>query len=153
MTEAAWATAIIEPNRDFEAARNLPRAGFRTVFLTYRKLLTGHNRPGWRTANSFILMPLFPGYIFVELWPDQPWPKQGSAGFQGFVCSDRKPLTLEHEMVWGWQMLVRSGEFDDHKPGTCERPKFRPATDPDERRRLLRERFRTQLDQHERLGA
>lgn len=131
----------------------LRRGGYRIVFLTYRKLLTGHNRPGWRLATDFVFRPLFPGYIFVELWPDQPWPKQGNAGFQGFICANRKPLTLQHDMVWGWQMLVRSGEFDDRKPETTTTQKFLPATDPDDRRRVLLQKFASLIGEEYAVGA
>lgn len=145
MTEAAWATAIIEPNRDFEAEMRLRHDGFRVVLLAYRKLLKGHNRPGWRAKCEFVPRPLFPGYLFVEIEPEQSWPKQNGSGFVSFVTASRKPLMLPHETVWGWKMVVQSGEFDDRSPEAEVAHKFQPANDPEERRRLLAARFSAML--------
>lgn len=144
-SEPAWATAIIEPNRDFEAEIRLRHDGFRVVLLAYRKRLTGHTRPGWRAKCEFVPRPLFPGYLFVELEPDQAWPKRNGCGFVGFVMAERKPLTLPHHAVWAWKALMQTGAYDDHAPEALQPHKFQPANDPDERRRLLGEAFKKEL--------
>lgn len=144
-----WAVAIIEPNRDFEAARVLSRDGFRIAFLTYRKLLTGHRRPGWRQACDFVPRPLFPGYLFVELWPDQPWPRVHKAGFQGFVSALGQPLMLEDVRIECWKERVNAGEFDDRRPEPKAhgRAKFLPANSAEERRVLLADKFAEMLSE------
>lgn len=136
-----WAVAIIEPNRDFEADRGLRRAGFRVVFLTYRKLLTGHNRTGWKRSGDFIPRPLFPGYLFLELWPEQPFPRSEQiTGYAGLLDDGRK--RIDAELVAEWHHRVNAGEFDDKRPERAgKRGKFQPANDPEQRRAILEARF------------
>jgi hypothetical protein len=83
--------------------------------------------------------------LFVELDDEQPWPKEERVpGYYGLILTSlRKPVRLDHDAVWGWQMLVRSGEFDDKRPepATAKRGKFAPANDAGDRRRMLAEHF------------
>lgn len=142
----AWATAIIEPNRDFEAERRLVHDGFRCVLLAYRKRRAGHNRPGWRKQPELVARPLFPGYVFLEIEPDRPWPTRNGCGFVGFVMAERKPLTLPHQTVWAWKALMQTGAYDDPMPEQQIAHRFMSANDPNERRRMLRAKFSAMLE-------
>lgn len=145
---SGWAIGIVEPNRDFDADRNLRRAGWRVVFLTYRHLLTGHKRPGWRQATDFVSRPLFAGYIFFELHPDQPLPRpERTPGYLDVIRVGSEPYLLDHDTVWGWQMLVRSRVFDDKIPEPPRKRKreYRAANDAEARRKILSEGFAEML--------
>lgn len=140
MTEPTWAIALIEPNLDAIAHQAFQRHGFRSICLTYRKQLTGHNRPHWRKRADCITLPLFPGYIFVDLGELWPRPSQ-IRGYCGLIDGGRK--RLPSEIIECWQQRCVAGDFDD-KPTTISgviRNRFRHATDPDDRRKLLEQRF------------
>lgn len=144
MMPPTWAVAICEPGRDFEADRNLRRYGWRTVCLSYRHRLTGHNRPGWRVASDFISRPLLSPYLFLQLWPDQEWPKRELvAGYFDLVRHGPKPIAVPEIVVRDWWQRVNAGEFDDRPPlvKDASRPKYQPANDPAERRRILEQAF------------
>lgn len=153
VVEPAWVIALTEPNRDFEVDIRLRKAGYRVVFLTYRHLLTGHNRPGWRASVNFVPRPLFGGYLFLRFWPNEPWPKpQQIAGYTGLLDDGR--CSVHEKILAEWRNRVDRGEFDDKPPMPYERVgKFIPATDAEERRRLLREHFASALDRAEALFA
>lgn len=154
----SWAVAIIEPNRDEEAERALKRHGFRVVFLYWQRLLLGH-RGRWRTACDFVPTPLFPGYGFVELHPDQAWPQTTMArvasgprvaGFMGLVRVGLEPLWIDYETVWAWREMLRAGVFDDKRPEPKgnSKAKFAPANSEEERRRVLAEFQARMFPQH-----
>ena len=154
----AWAVAIIEPNRDEEAERSLKRHGFRVVFLYYQRLLKGH-RGRWRTASDFVPTPLFPGYGFVELHPDQAWPHRTHTriaagprvpGFLEFARAGADMLWLGEATVWAWKRRIELGDFDDKKlpPKMPGKAKFVPANSEDERQRALAELLDKMMPQH-----
>ena len=147
MTDRIWAIALVEPNRDFEVDLRLRRMGYRVVFLTYRRQLTGHNRSGWRQASEFIGVPLISGYLFVELHEGQPFPDpERIAGYYGLLRGGA--ARLPDEVVAIWATRVAAGEFDDiRRPAlvAAGQPKFHPANSPEERRKLFEERFADML--------
>jgi hypothetical protein len=142
LTEPTWAIALCEPNRDFEVDLRLRRSGYRVVFLTYRRQLTGHNRPGWRQTSEFIGVPLLSGYLFLDLHQGQPRPDADRvAGYIGLM-NDGK-ARLPSYTIADWQRRMYAGEFDDVRPyiPESERPRFQPATTPEERRKLFEAKF------------
>lgn len=148
MTDRIWAIALVEPNRDFEVDLRLRRSGYRVVFLTYRRQLTGHNRPGWRQTSEFIGMPLISGYLFVELHEGQPFPNpERIAGYYGLLRNGA--ARLSDDVVANWRDRVAAGEFDDIRRLVVVsegRAKFQPANTPEERRKLFEERFADMLN-------
>lgn len=143
MSESAWGIALCEPNRDFEVDLRLRRGGYRVVFLTYRRQLTGHNRPGWRQTSEFVGQPLLAGYLFVELHEGQPFPNAETiAGYCGLMRDGKARLPVE--TIVDWQRRMYAGEFDDVRPYVAVVPevrRFQPATTPEERRKLLEAKF------------
>jgi hypothetical protein len=147
---AIWAIGMAEPNCDFEVDLRLRKAGYRVVFLTYRQMLTGHNRPGWRKATDFISRPLFSGYLFLQLWPGEQWPRiERIPGYAGLLDNGRRSIAEATLMMW--RSRVDAGEFDDRlRPvATIDRGKFQSATDPEERRRILAAHFHAALEQND----
>lgn len=147
MNDRPWAIAMVEPNRDFEVDLRLRRNGYRVVFLTYRRQLTGHNRPGWRQASEFIGVPLISGYLFLELHEGQPFPDpERISGYYGLLQNGK--ARLSDEVIASWRDRVAAGEFDDIRRLAIVpegRSKFQPANSPEERRKLFEERFAEML--------
>lgn len=142
-----FAIAQVEPSRDFEVDLRLRRSGYRVVFLTYRKQLTGHNKPGWRQTCEFIGVPLISGYLFVELHEGQPFPNpERIAGYYGLMRDGK--ARVSSEVVASWQRRAWDGEFDDiRRPVVvAERSKFQPANSPEERRKLFEGHFAAMLN-------
>jgi hypothetical protein len=149
MTDRIWAIALVEPNRDFEVDLRLRRSGYRVVFLTYRRQLTGHNKPGWRQASDFIGVPLISGYLFVELHEGQPFPDpERINGYYGLLGGGKARLT--EEVIAKWREDVNSGKYDDvRRPAVIALTgprKFLPANSPEERRKLFEARFAAMLE-------
>lgn len=65
--EAPWVLAQLRPNQAARAQANLARQGYRT-FLPLTEVT---RRRGARLVAQRV--PLFPGYLFVALEPEQPW--------------------------------------------------------------------------------
>ena len=146
MNEPTWAIALCEPNRDFEVDLRLRRSGYRVVFLTYRKRLTGHSKPGWRQVSEFIGVPLLAGYLFVELHDGQPFPDpERVPGYHGLLYGGR--ARLPDGVIESWRGRVAAGEYDDRRPlqAIVGASKFQPANSPEERRKLLEARFAAML--------
>jgi hypothetical protein len=142
MTEPTWAVALCEPNRDFEVDLRLRRGGYRVVFLTYRRQLTGKPRQGWNRSGEFIGLPLLQGYLFVELHEGQEYPDpERMPGYYGLLQDGK--ARLSDEVIDCWRRRVQAGEFDDIRrtEQPSQKTKFQPATSPEERRRLLHARF------------
>jgi len=148
VSDRIWAIALVEPNRDFDVDLRLRRSGYRVVFLTYRRQLTGHNRSGWRQTSEFVGVPLIAGYLFVELHEGQPFPDpERISGYYGLLHNGA--ARLPSEVVDDWANRVAAGEFDDIRRLviTSEgRSKFQPANSPEERRRLFEGRFAEMLN-------
>ena len=146
-TEPSWAIALCEPNRDFEVDLRLRRCGYRVVFLTYRRQLTGHNRRGWRQTSDFVGVPLLSGYLFIELHEGQPYPNPETiTGYCGLMRDGKARVPAC--TVADWQQRMFAGEFDDIRQATTQAPRqkgFQPATTPEERRKLLEARFSDML--------
>lgn len=142
LSEPNWAIALCEPNRDFDVDLRLRRSGYRVVFLTYRRQLVGHNRPGWRQTGAFVGLPLLSGYLFVEMHEGQPYPNpEIIAGYCGLMRDGKARVPVD--TIADWQRRMYAGEFDDVRPyvAASDVPRFQPATSPEERRKLLEAKF------------
>lgn len=150
MTEPTWAIALCEPNRDFDVDMRLRRGGYRVVFLTYRRQLTGHNKPGWRQTSAFVGVPLLSGYLFVEMHQGQPSPNPDTiTGYCGLLHDGKARVSVD--AIADWQRRMYAGEFDDVRPyiAAPERVHFQPATTPEERRKILEAKFAEMLGSQE----
>ena len=154
MTHPGWAVAIVEPGRDHVAEQKLRRAGFRVICLTRRRLLTGHNRPGWRRSGDFVSETIFAGYLLLQLWPDQELPDSAQIPeYLGLVHGGR--VTLPAYVVHRWCLKVNRGDYDDQrKPQRAQAAaKFQPATTAEQRATLLRAHFDKLIGAQDRVYA
>jgi transcriptional antiterminator RfaH len=62
-----WSVAQVKPNQIGIAAVNLQRQGFTTFYPTFAATKLRRNK--WTVIQE----PLFIGYVFIELLPDQRW--------------------------------------------------------------------------------
>jgi len=84
MSFPRWYVAETLPHKEDMAIQNLRRQAFRSFCPRFRKLRKHARR------QSMVLAPLFPGYVFVFLDPDQqPWRSiNGTFGVRRLVGSE-----------------------------------------------------------------
>lgn len=117
-----WAVVVCEPGRDAIAERSLKRAGWRCFFPTYQKLLRTKTtedgrRIGTRNGGDLVPRPLFPGYGFTELWPDQQWRHMRDAtGILGFLLKGERPAIIDEDIIEELRSAMNDGRFDDARP-------------------------------------
>jgi transcriptional antiterminator RfaH len=63
----SWAAAQVHPNQSHIAIRNLARQGFNAFHPTFEA------RRRQRNKLVMVQQPLFPGYLFIEILPEQRW--------------------------------------------------------------------------------
>lgn len=85
-----WYVAATQPAREALALRHLRNQGF-DAFLPRRAKTVRHAR-----KLATVLAPLFPGYLFIELDPDQArWRSiNGTIGVRQILSADARPLPL-----------------------------------------------------------
>lgn len=67
-----WAVVVSKPMCEMLAEKTIRSSGYRVFLPMYKKALTGNDkRAGEKRRGKILTRPLFTGYLFVELWPDQ----------------------------------------------------------------------------------
>lgn len=80
---ADWYVVQLRPGQLERARLNLERQGYRS----FMPLVAGTARRGRRVIN--LPVPLFPGYLFVSIAPEQPWhPVNATFGVLRLVMRD-----------------------------------------------------------------
>ena len=132
--QGGWIVLMVESGRESRAEQGLREAGWRTYFPHYRKQLKS-----WRVDDETgrkirsrkggtIAAPLFPGYGFVELWPDQQWSGiRERPAVIGIIMGGTKPKLVGGVVVEAIRDRVEAGEFDDNKPAREMRADLRDA--------------------------
>ncbi len=91
-----WAVVNTHPHRESIAFENLVRQGFQP----YCPLIRRRIRHARRSRD--VLRPLFPGYIFVEVAPDQRWQSiQSTFGVRALIQSGPDIAQLDAKFIEG----------------------------------------------------
>lgn len=95
MTSASWFVVQTQPSAEAKARRHLINQGFTTYLPLYRRRVR-HAR-----KNEIVLRPLFPGYLFVRLDPDQHrWRSiNGTIGVRQILSDGNTPRTLPDHVI------------------------------------------------------
>lgn len=90
-----WFVVRTHPRGEFKALANILRQGFDAYLPRYLK-----RRRHARKAD-IVQSPLFPGYLFVEMDPDQArWRALNSTvGVSELVCSNGRPAPLPEDVI------------------------------------------------------
>lgn len=114
METPGWAVVITKPMCEEIAEKSIRAAGFRAYLPRYKKILVGH-RVGNR--GKAVIRPLFPRYLFVELWPDQQWsPLRSTTGVSDLIWlrgdADPRPSLISPEVVEAIREAEHAEQFD-----------------------------------------
>jgi transcriptional antiterminator RfaH len=90
-----WYVASVQPHQEVRADRNLRLQGFESWLPRMRR-----SRRHARRIDT-ILVPFFPGYLFVRLNCEiERWRSiNGSHGVRHLLCQDGRPATVPHGFV------------------------------------------------------
>lgn len=123
MSESTWVVVISKPMNEDLAEKSIREAGYRSYLPRYRKVLRGvridetGRRIRSRQSGEIVLRPLFPRYLFAELYPNQQWRAILSAsGVMDFIWRGERPASLTEGMIELIRQVERDGEFDEARP-------------------------------------
>lgn len=104
-SNGSWVVASTHPHKEQVALENLHRQGF----LTYCPHVRRRIRHARRLQEA--LRPLFPGYVFIRLDPEQEqWRSIDSTfGVRNLVRFGERPGTIPSEFVAGLQLTEKDG--------------------------------------------
>jgi len=91
----SWYVVRTQSRAEEKALRHLANQGFRTYLPRYRRRVRHARR------NEIVLRPLFPGYLFVHLDPEQcRWRSiNGTVGVYEILTSGDTPLPVPERIV------------------------------------------------------
>lgn len=100
-----WLVATTHANSEGTARANLERQGY-TVYLPLIRKRRSHAR-----KVTWVLRPLFPGYIFIDLDPrQQAWrPIQSTIGVRSLVRFGEEPASLDGSFIAALQAREEDG--------------------------------------------
>lgn len=81
------------------------------VFLPLRNVV---NR--WKDRRKEVELPLFPGYLFVKIQPQQRVPVLQTSGVVAFVSTESKLIPVPEDQIDAIRKLVESGLTYDPYP-------------------------------------
>jgi transcription antitermination factor NusG len=81
------------------------------VFLPLRSVV---NR--WKDRQKEVELPLFSGYLFVRIHPQDRLTVLQTSGVVAFVCSENKPVPVPEDQIDAIRRLVESGLTFDPYP-------------------------------------
>jgi transcription antitermination factor NusG len=122
MSAPSWAVVMTKPMAEQVAGKNIGVAGFRWYLPMYRKVIRGtrldERGRRIRPRGEIVLRPLFPGYLFAELHPDQAWsPMKKAVGVSDLIWRGERPALLDAYIVEAIRETERAGLFDEARPG------------------------------------
>lgn len=132
MGEAQWIVVISKPMNEELAEKSIREAGYHTYLPRYRKILRGVriDETGRRVRSrhgQVVFRPLFPRYLFAELYPDQQWRAILSAsGVMDFIWRGERPAALKSAIIESVRDMEQRGEFDEARP-TEKRRDIKPG--------------------------
>jgi transcriptional antiterminator RfaH len=118
-----WCVANTQPNAEDKALMHLLRQGFRVLLPKHLKRRSHARKVDW------VPRPLFPGYIFIQIDPDNsPWRAiRSTAGIFDVVRFGEKPAPVPDQIIdeitarQDDKGLVKTHEGNSFKPGDAVR--------------------------------
>lgn len=115
-----WAVVISNPSAEFYVAKQLLRIGYRSFLPVYQKLLRGvriieGRRVRTKGIGDLVSRPLFPRYLFAELWDEEWTPITRLPGVYDLIWRGEVPARLDEDLVEGIRRKVNAGDFDEYR--------------------------------------
>jgi transcription antitermination factor NusG len=113
MSKANWYALYVKSRHEFVVFGELRRKGIETYLPSVAKLSQ------WKDRKKLVEVPLFPGYLFVHITPDQEEFSRviKTRGTVTFISLDPgHPTPLSNEEVSSLKILLESGEEVDIYP-------------------------------------
>jgi transcription antitermination factor NusG len=113
MSEANWYALYVKSRHEFVVSGELQKKGIETFLPSVAKLSQ------WKDRKKHVEVPLFPGYLFVHIAPDQEEFSRviKTRGTVTFISLDPgHPTPLSNEEVSSLKILLESGEEVDIYP-------------------------------------
>lgn len=135
MDQHGWAVVIAKSSSEEVAEKSL-RQQFRTYLPMSRQIVRGSRYDDrgrrMRPRGELIERPAFRGYLFIELWPDQPWrfvlDSRVVRGVAGMILCGDTPSLVPPALIERFRERENLGDFDEPKGLRCK-------SDPKSKRR------------------
>jgi transcription elongation factor/antiterminator RfaH len=111
-----WFALYVKSRHEFITNKELLKKGFETFLPSVKKLRY------WKDRKKFIDFPLFPGYLFVNIYPEaEEFLKVlKTRGVVTFVSLADRPTSVEPEEISSLKVLIESGKDLDIYPNIRE---------------------------------
>jgi transcription antitermination factor NusG len=119
-----WCVVMSNPMGEELAERGIREAGYRVYLPRERKMLRGDGTRK-RPRSEIVMRPLFRGYLFAELHPNQQWhPIRDARGVSrsALIMRGERPALLPPALVEAIRIKEQAGDFDDPRIAAKNRP-------------------------------
>lgn len=117
--QPGWAVVMTKVAAEHVAERAIREGGYRVYLPMYRRFLRGvrigrdGRRVRTRRDGELVFRPLFPGYLFVELHPDQQWYAiRSMTAVVDLIRDGSRPSLLPAAVVEEIRLREDHGAFD-----------------------------------------
>jgi transcription antitermination factor NusG len=117
-----WAVVVAKPSCEFLAEKTIKEHGYRVFLPIYKKMMQPRQGIGAErkraTRLGIVTRPLFQGYVFVELWPDQDLGKERFVGvanvlhYPGRDGKPGRPKLVPARFIEALREACNGGTFD-----------------------------------------
>lgn len=116
-----WAVLMSGPMAEAIAERSIVELGYRSYLPMSTKAIraTQYDDDGKRSRprGEVVQRPAFRGYLFVELWPEQPWRQlldsRVTRGVDSMILRGERPALLTAELIDALRKAEADGDFDE----------------------------------------
>jgi transcription antitermination factor NusG len=105
-----WFAVRVKSNREQVVASIAQNKDFKAFVPLY------HCRRRWSDRFKSVELPLFPGYVFCQLDPDQRFPILTIPGVLHFVGIGKMPIPVDDSEIEAIQTAIRSGFWAEPWP-------------------------------------
>jgi len=121
---AEWYAVYTKSRHEKKVAAAIEDRGFR-VFLPLRSVVSR-----WKDRRKEVQLPLFGGYLFVQIEPQDRVPILQVGGVVQFISNQQGPIAVPEEQIEAIRMLVESGLQYDPYPYVKEGMRLRIRRGP-----------------------